>query len=253
MPTSILARCQEIGNATGMRVLLCLSLALNGLLICLLAARQSNIVCIACQHEFCNHLLQEEYGGRCRRYSAISVSERSLTRHAYVVRANSSERCSMTSIQICHMWQMRANADAAAAAAIFARRANVANKVSKLACSQVCPRMHKGLITLSVVNGAVYGNKLVDVVVRSGTFDVLMEEKMRLMRKANYEESWKRQMQKTTRGRLQRLSGGEALGPSLQMDDESGCSEKGQQEIEAVRMILSVSYNYVTLIMTNYY
>ena len=151
------------------------------------------------------------------------------------------------------MWQMRANADAAAAATIFVRSADVANKVSKLACSQVCPRMHKGLITLSVVNGAVYGNKLVDVVVRSGTFDVLMEEKMRLMRKANYEESWKRQMQKTTRGRLQRLSGGEALGPSLQMDDESGCSEKGQQEIEAVRMILSVSYNYVTLIMTNYY
>ena len=73
MPTSILARCQEIGNATGMRVLLCLSLALNGLLICLLAARQSNIVCIACQHEFCNHLLQEEYGGRCRRYSALAV------------------------------------------------------------------------------------------------------------------------------------------------------------------------------------
>ena len=140
MPTSILARCQLIGNATGLRVLLCLSLALNGLLMFLLAARQSDIVCIARQHEFCNLLLQEEYGGRCRRYFAINVSEQSLAWHAYSLRASSSERCSMTSIQICHTWQMRANADATAAAAIFVRRTDVAIKVSKLTSSQVCLR-----------------------------------------------------------------------------------------------------------------
>ena len=207
MPTSILARCQEIGNATGMRVLLCLSLALNGLLICLLAARQNDIVCIACQHEFCNHLLQEEFGERCRRDYAISVSGRSLTKHAHDVGANSSEGCSMTSIQICHMWQMRANANAAAATAISIRKTNVANKVSKLASSQVCSRMHEGLITLSAIKRTFVGEEMTNVVACSGTFDVLMEEKTRLMRKANYEDAWKRQMQSSMERAALRVRG----------------------------------------------
>ena len=237
MPTSILTRCQEIGNATGMRVLLCLSLVLNGWLMFLLAAPQSEIVCIACRNEFCNHLLQEEFGERCRRDYAISVSGRSLTKHAHDVGANSSEGCSMTSIQICHMWQMRANANAAAATAISIRKTNVANKVSKLASSQVCSRMHEGLITLSAIKRTFVGEEMTNVVACSGTFDVLMEERTRLMRKANYEDAWKRQMQSSMGGRLQRLSKGKAFGPSLQID--GGSDENRQQEIAAAGMGLA--------------
>ena len=65
-PAGILTRCQEIGNATGMCCLLCVSLCLNLVLIFMLARGMHNSVGIKCPEFFvticCRGNLEHNHG-----------------------------------------------------------------------------------------------------------------------------------------------------------------------------------------------
>ena len=119
LSVSVLKRFQEIGNATGTWGVLGLSLILNELLVCLLASQTKELVCLNSHVEVCDNLLQAEFGKRDRRNFAINVSGMYSTKHAQRVHNKEWNGCRMTPIQMCQMWQMRANADAATATTIF--------------------------------------------------------------------------------------------------------------------------------------
>ena len=138
-PAGILKRCQEIGSATGMCWLLCISLCLNVVLICILANGMHNSVGTKCQFFLYNNFVQREFGAQSPRSFANSVSGKSLTRHVHWVHAIFWECCSMAPIQMCHAWQMRANANTVTTAAIFISKAIFADKVGAMACSQLYP------------------------------------------------------------------------------------------------------------------
>ena len=182
----ILKRCQEIGNATGMCSLLCMSLCLNVVMICILAKGMHNSSVVWPQFFLCNNFVQREFGVWSRRNFANSVRENCLTRHVHWVHANHGGCCSATPIRMCYMWQMRANADAAIAAAICVRKAVIASKVGAMASSQVCSCVQEGLITPTANIAQAGGSKPTKIAVRRDSVDVLFEEKLRLLRKGNH-------------------------------------------------------------------
>ena len=127
----------------------------------------------------------------------------------------------MTPIQMCHAWQMRANANAATTAAIFVSKAVNATKVGAMASSQLCSCMQEGLITPFAKLEQNDGEETAIIVVRRDSVDVAFDENLRLMRKANYEESWKRNFRGAFNGRLQRLGGELRLESPMQIEDVS--------------------------------